>query len=388
MIAHFLFLLISQIVTFQIPFTPSKLIHKQDLIYQRSIHLPQEQIGTSSFSYGGTALAFNPSNNSLFLVGHPYQQKVAEISMTDPATILQPFTDITEGRLPLIGLNPTSDSQIIGGLLVYKNQLYLSAYLYYDGNASQILSHFVSGTKLTTNGDVGGPYQIGSYNIVPGQNTAGFVDGWMVLVPSNWSALLGPVLMGQCCLPIISRTSLGPAIFTLDPEKIGKTNPVPTTPLLYYTGEHPLSSNLANVTTQMGGAVFLNNTDSLLFFGRIGLGKYCYGEGTADKSLEGTGPVDDPFCYDPAEGSKGPHMFPYVYFVWAYDAKDLLKVKNGAMNPWDVRPYDTWQFDLPSKVADAIISGVTYDPIKNLIFISQYHGDGDRPMIHVFKVVS
>ena len=371
----------------------SVLVQSSDLVYQGSFKLPQGQIGTSSFSYGGSALAFNEAHNSLFLVGHPYQQQVAEISIPalgETAVIIQPFTDLSEGRMLSVGQSPCCDNPQVGGLLVYKGQLYESVYLYYDGTASQVLSHFTSGLDLLVRSDISGPYQIGAYGLVPGQNTAGFVDGWMVHVPSEWqSALGGPVLVGQCCIPIISRTSLGPSAFAIDPAQIGST-PAPAVPLLYYTGQHVLPDqgglSLANVTTQMGGAVFPEGTRSLLFFGRIGLGKYCYGEGTSDKSLDGTGPPADPWCYDPAEGSKGPHMYPYEYFVWAYDAVDLTKVKQGLMQPWDVRPYATWPLILPNPISEQIIQGVTYDPSTNRIFVAQYHGDVDRPLIHVFHV--
>ncbi len=139
----------------------------------------------------------------------------------------------------------------------------------------------------------------------------------------------------------------------------------------------------------MAGAVFPEGTRSILFFGRVGLGASCYGEGSSDPSLAGTlvpGQTVDTYCYDPAEASKGPHMYPYSYFVWAYDANDLAAVKQGTMAPWDVRPYSVWSLNLPFGVPDAILQGVAYDPQTGRIFVSQYHGDGGNPLIHVFNV--
>ncbi len=360
-----------------------RLIQASDLVYQGSFRLPQGTFGGSSFAYGGSALAFYSEHSSLFMVGHPWQQMVAEVAIPalgDTATVLQPFVDVTEGRMLSVGTNPVSDNPQVGGLLPYQGKLIASVFLYYDGTAGQIRSHFVSGLDLSVLGDVAGPFQIGAYNQVVGQNTAGFVDGWMVLVPAAWQAALGgPILAGQCCLPIISRTSLGPAAFAIDPAQLSLTDPLPALPLLYYTGQHVLPDqngvSLANVTTQMGGAVFPAGTRSLMFFGRIGLGPYCYGEVPKD-------------CIDPAEGSKGPHMFPYTYFVWAYDVADLAKVKAGQIQPWDVRPYATWPLVLPEPpvVLDEVIQGVTIDQATNRIFLSQYHGDGDNPLILVYGV--
>ena len=159
----------------------------------------------SSFAYGGTALAFNLARGSLFLVGHPYGQQVAEVSVPeirkglsvwdlDTAELLQPLTEATEGKISEAGPNTVN----IGGLLPYQDQLYLTAYVAYDGTGSQTRSHFVSGLDLSVPGDVRGPYRVGRVG-------AGFVSGYFGLVPTEWQAALGgPVLNGQCCLGVVS----------------------------------------------------------------------------------------------------------------------------------------------------------------------------------------
>jgi hypothetical protein len=358
----------------------SPLVQAGDLAYQGAFRLPQGTFGGSSFAYGGAALAFNPAGGSLFMVGHPWQEQVAEFTVPEirratrisdlaTARVLQPFADATEGRLPLVGPNTVN----VGGLLPYQGQLYLSAYVYYDGLENQFLSHFVSGLDLSVRGDVQGPYHVGT------GSGAGLLAGYFGLVPKAWQAALGgPVLNGQCCLSIISRTSLGPAVFTIDPTQLGRTNPVPATGLVYYPLTNPLDSSNPttqfNLTTQMGGVVFPEGTRSVLFFGRQGLGNYCYGEAAE--------------CGDPAVTSKGPHAFPYAYYVWAYDALDLMAVKNGQRQPWDVKPYAVWELNFPFAVQEAVIGGAAYDPVTGRIFVSQYRVDSDNPLIHVFTVGS
>jgi len=115
----------------------------------------------------------------------------------------------------------------------------------------------------------------------------------------------------------------------------------------------------------------------VLFFGRLGLGKYCYGEA-----------VD---CGDTAETSKGPHMPPYVYYVWAYDVSDLAAVRVGKKPAWEVRPYAVWPLLLPFASAGAKIKGATYDAAGGRIILSTSQawtpqGDSDRPLIHVYTV--
>src|SRR5437867_1986550 len=83
-----------------------------DLRYVGAFRVPAGNFGGSSFAYGGTAMAYNPVRNSLFMVGHDWQQFVAEVSIPTPvnsssvdnlptATVIQPFADATEGRLGL-----------------------------------------------------------------------------------------------------------------------------------------------------------------------------------------------------------------------------------------------------------------------------------------------
>src|SRR5262245_49633434 len=91
-------------------------VQLSDLVYQGAFRVPQGSTDQTSFSYGGTALAYNPANNSLFMVGHEWHQRSAEISIPTiinstnissltTATLRQNFADATEGKLNQI--NPT-----------------------------------------------------------------------------------------------------------------------------------------------------------------------------------------------------------------------------------------------------------------------------------------
>ena len=96
---------------------------------------------SDELNYGGTALAFNPANNSLFIVGH--YQNIAEISI--PSAIvnssnldalstdsyLQQMTPVLS-RLPN-QLTGASDGVDIGGLMVSNGELIGTAYAYYSG---------------------------------------------------------------------------------------------------------------------------------------------------------------------------------------------------------------------------------------------------------------
>jgi hypothetical protein len=384
-------------VTPPAPSTPGgRLLQLSDLQYQGAFRLPAGPIGDSTFSYGGTALTYEATHNSLFLVGHDWQQEVAEISIPQPvssdslndlpvATVLQPFADVTDGTMNKVG----SGTAKIGGLLSYQGKLYATVYLYYDAEGAQQLSHYASGENLSVLGDARGPFRVGSLG-------AGFVSGYLGLVPPNWQSTFGgPVLNGQCCIPIISRTSFGPAIFTEDPRNLG-TRTLPASPLVYYPQDSPLaawdsSSPQFNGATEVRGVVFPEGSRSVLFFGRRGVGTFCYGEGTDDRSLAGkTAAGGASYCFDPTDSSKGTHAYPYSYAVWAYDANDLADVKRGKKSPWSVKPYGLWTLSLPFDNPDKHIGGVAYDAKQQLLYVSQQladiDGDDARPLIHVFKL--
>lgn len=355
------------LVTASVQAQSGPLVQSSNLTYLGSFRLPAPS--GNGFMYGGTALGYNPANNSLFITGHPHENLTAEVKIPavgGTATLVQPLTDAFGGRLSSIG----TGSARVGGSLVYKNRLYMTGFLYYDGSGAQSNSHFSrAGTSMS--GGVTGPYRVGSMG-------AGFYSGYMGLVPAEWQSKFGgPALTGNCCLSIISRTSYGPAAFAFDPESSGST----AQPLVYYTGDHQTlgtygasgSNPKFNGTTRITGVVFPQGTSSVLFFGMTGVGSYCYGEAAA--------------CNDPSNSSKGEHAYPYRAYVWAYNANDLAAVRAGSRQPYAVTPYATWELSqLGNVVSDFGVGGAAYDPATGRIYVAKKHGDGDNPLIYVYHV--
>ena len=369
-----------------------------DLQYRGGFLLPKQVSDEKTFAYGGTAPAYNPANHSLFVVGHDWYQLTAEVTAPAPvrsshlrdlrrARFLQPFADATNGRIDATG----GSNNKIGGQLVYRGRLYGSVYVYYDASGSQVVSHWVRPSTKLTAGQARGLYRVGKLG-------AGFVSGYMTVVPARWRSLLGgPALTGNCCIPIISRTSFGPAAFAFDPGKLGATSGgVPDKALVYYPQQHPTlgawddswnprKGVLFNGATAIRGVVFPKGTRSVLFFGTQGIGRFCYGEGTDQRSLDGKPTPDGTtWCYDPDASSKGTHAYPYVPEVWAYDARRLVAVREGHARPWQVKPYATWRLHLP--FGSGRIGGAAYDPAGGRIYLSQQYGNAADPVMHVFKI--
>ncbi len=363
------------------------LVQPGNLQYLGAFRVPSGKFGSDAnaiFDYSDDGLAFYPSHNSLFIKGHIYGQLVAEISIPaivnssnlaslKTASVMQNFTEITEGHLWDENI---SNGMRLGGLLVYNSKLIGAAWAYYDGASEQTKSHFTSGLTLASTGDFHGLYTVG--DVFPA-----FVGGHMTTIPPEWqSALGGPALTGHCCTSIISHQSWGPSAWVFDPDALGVQNPASATPLVYYSSDHPTlgtwsgngSANPAyNMSTVITGLVFPQGTRSVLFFGRTGTGAPCYGTG-AD-------------CGDPVDSSKGTHAYPYSAYMWAYDANDLVAVKNGTKNPWDVRPYYHGVLSLPFDTGANQLNGAVYDSATQRLYIAQSCADGNcLPVVHAFKL--
>jgi hypothetical protein len=352
--------------------------------YKGAFRLPFGENGASSFSYGGTAIAFNPHRRSLFIVGHDHHQAIAEVAVPDivnsdrvedlkTAKILQPFTAIL-ARIP----NWTLEGGCkIGGLLVNGNELIGTVYEFYDAEGNAVDSHFKLSSLDLKKANVTGLFRAGRLG-------GGFVAGYMAHIPNEWKDKLGASqLTGQAALSIISRTSAGPAAFAFNASDLGP-NAAQVMPLAYY----PLAKRLAredtqnplfNTTTQITGLVFPTGTDELWFFGTHGTGPWWYGENGDGQNM-----------HDPAGDYKGPHAYPYVFQAWVYSAHDLLAARKGTRQPWDIKPKDVLTFDLPFSEGSKRIGGAAYDPATRLLYISQLRADrleyDMNPLIHVFQL--
>jgi len=126
------------------------------------------------------ALAFNPTNNSLFVVGHDWDQAVAEISTPalktghlsglNTASVLQPFVRL---------INKVPDNTLKNGdMLVVGNQLVGTTYEYYDATGNAVDSHFKLNSLNLANATATGLFQVGNLG-------GGYVAGYMGPIASD-----------------------------------------------------------------------------------------------------------------------------------------------------------------------------------------------------------
>lgn len=371
-----------------------------NLIYRGAFRVPQGANGSPThfhgFAFGGQAIGFNPyrgPSGSLFIVGHPDESRIAEISIPalktgiidnlNTATTLQNLTNVT-ARVDNYTLEETV---YIGGLLVNEaSGLVVSLYEYYDGDADATDSHYTCDTLNLSTSNVSGLFTVGTQN-------PGYYAGYMSYIPSSHTGIIGKKhLTGMCAVAVAARTSNGPGLFAFNAgELTGISHTLDVENLVYYPmpqggsgpNDHPIfpvdSTNpVYNTSSQIRGVVWASGADNVLFFGSHGTGTWWYGSNG-----------DFPDLNDPARTSKGEHAYPYRYQIWSYPVGDLLSVMSGSMNPWSPS-YSYWELTLPYSDTAKFAGGVAFDKTRNKIYLSQLNVDeaglDTLPIIHVFDV--
>lgn len=380
------------------------LLTQSNLEYVGAFRVPR-QSGTAQVGEGhGLAyrgVSVQRPNGSLFVGSRG--NRVAEIAIPTPvntttfaalpqATILNPganvaLPEVSEGTMTTANIGG-GESANLNGLLAYNGNLIFSALAVYS-NSGQNKSHWKkTGLDITAVGGVTGPHEIvTAYGI----DSSRWHGGGMCYVPSNWQSALGaPVLTGNTGGSIVSSLSRGPTLTAFDPDHLGVMTVNGTVVLGYPNGNElntagdaadGVSSEIWNQTSRARHMVWPNGTRSVLFFGRHGTGPYYYG------SLLGV---------------TGNHAPPYRYQVWAFDASDLARVKNGEIALNAVQPYAYWGFTIPMfqhttatgaqvDIAGACIQPASESPSgKQRIYIAaagqETQESSNLPVIHVFDV--
>jgi hypothetical protein len=369
------------------------LLTANDLTYEGAFRYPNSD-------FGGRAITpyKNPETGklTLFINGSDQQRSDGQVAQIEvPRTLaisnnindlpiaatVQPFSDVSDGELskrPNSLGNATNGSPIYG-MLAYENKLIVASTFYYD--YIQNASHGVSSLILSNKNDFNGFY---SFRSIDGSFLAPprALGGQMSKLPTEWQAGLGGIaITGNQSVPVMSTTSFGPAITIFDPSDVGTKNPIPGKTLLFYSQERPLcgtwqcestTNNYFNGTTEIVGHAAVSGTRTILFIGKHGVGTYWYG------NAEG-GPNG---LKAPCPNGVGPYSDKYEYRVYAYDTKDLVKVKNGALKPWEVMPYAIF----PLKEINAVnatsnycenIKSATFDQDSRTLFISHWMSRGE-----------
>jgi Domain of unknown function (DUF4214) len=333
---------------------------------------------------------------SLFGVGHDQTQYISEISIPVPvksvgknvaelntAGVLQDFKDIKGSlyghiEMPRVGLEylPAHGDQIT-------DKLYFSWADHLDeGNTGS--THGWCELNLTT------PQSQGIWAI--GGRTNYVTGDYIFEIPSAWAAAYTPgYRLATGRYRDGGQDAQGPALFTFGPWNQG--NPpaggavLLTTTLLMYDNvltpepQHNLN-NYSHADEWNGGAwLTAGNKSAIIFVGNKGVGNTWYG---CDE-----GQVCPPECE--CGESRGWWANTIEAQMIFYDPDDIAKVVQGTMaanlpQPYAVLSLDSYLYHLTSAREKYHISAVAYDRLHGLLFIFEPSADGDKAIVHVWKL--
>ncbi|MBD1262806.1 T9SS type A sorting domain-containing protein [Maribacter polysiphoniae] len=355
------------------------------LTYEGAFRIQASENGISDLNYAQGPIAYNYENHSLFIVGHAHQQAIAEYAIPEIVksetlselnmveTPIQVFSDV---------LSQTADGNPEGidrvGGLYYVNhggqaKLIVNAYEYYDAPADNTVS-----TLIVNDANALETTSVSGYYNFEGSPPA-HSSGWISAIPEAWQEELdGTHITGHSSgIPIISRASVGPSAFAFDiNDALNTTQSIKTNTLLDFKLSNPLHSDLSNesktndIWTHLSRATYgfiVPGTRTYLTIGSSG----GHESGICYKCTQDNGNLCGGYCTPEADDN-------YQYY-WLWDMNDLVAVKNGTLNPYDVRPYDHGYFNTPFQAnGSKKIGGGTFDPSTGNLYLSVQSGDTEQ----------
>lgn len=371
-----------------------------NLEYAGGFRFPTDVYGDSDVTYAQGAIALGAGGSSVYIVGHAQRQAIGEFRMPELVNSLKTSdfrtASLVQNFSRVLSRGETGNPQaidVVAGMQYINGQLLVNGFNYYD--ASGGATHTTLVVKAASN--LAGS-AVGGFHSLVGRAHA---SGWISPVPEAWqSELGGPYITGHSSGdPIISRLSVGPSAFVFNPlsPSLGSLAPssIPTTTLMDFSLTNPIGIGTKD------NATYLNNSDrtntlwnhlSKATYGFIVPGTRSYltlgytgglTSGVGYKATQNNGNICSGYCaYDASD---------YYSYYWLFDMNDLLKVKSGAMKPYQVMPYSYGKFTRPHATNgfNAILGGA-YDSAKGLLYLSLQRGEilnyGWAPTVVAFKV--
>lgn len=304
----------------------------------------------SDTNYAVGTLAFNPDRHSLFIAGHAQHNAIAEFAVPEPSMetdvvalpvvseSLQPFVQVLD-RSP--SGNPEGINRVTG-MLWLDGQLLVNAENWYDAGGQNQDTTLVVRDATDLGGVVDGYFEL---------DGAAHAGGYMAPIPAEWqSALGGRFLTGWASnYSIISRYSVGPSLFSFEPNDIlesaaGATGPVGTVAHMDFPhgGEHYMGDDALDA--EEGSASDLWNFLSRGVYGFIVPGTRTFAvlgssggvdSGIGYKITQNDGNLCGGYCaYDAND---------YYNYYWYFDLDEIL----AAAETYEPRPYAYGRWSVP-----------------------------------------
>ncbi len=396
--------------------TSLPLLQISDLQYEGAFAIPADNNGVLGANYSAGTITYNSTNGSIFLAGHQNGAAVGEYSIpslvnsTDvaalnSATILQDFRQVLQYTI-----GDYVEINLISGMAMVNDKLIINAVEYYDADANNLHT----GVVLQTPTDIANS-SVDAYYSLEG---AAHTSGWLSPIPAEWQTLLGGdyIAGNSSKYSINSRLAIGISAFAFNASDMTNAAPgtVATTTLLDFDLSNPLYADYANYENSNYNLVEINGDNS--FTGHtfadanatVGtndlwteISQASYGfiiPGTSTyMAIGASGGHGMGIGYKPTQSDGNVCGGPCPYdaddrynYYWLWDVNDLLAVKNGTLNPHDVRPYDYGVFDVPFQTDIYTqtpefheILGGTYDADNEILYLAIDDGASTGQYEHV-----
>ncbi|MDX8551792.1 hypothetical protein KHC33_01230 [Methanospirillum sp. J.3.6.1-F.2.7.3] len=386
-----------------------------DLQYIGAFRVPISEDEEYGWAYGGGGLSYYPAGDPmggndgypglLFGMGHDQKNKITEISIPQPvispdkqvtdlntAGTIQSFTDLNEGIFTDSGQGAPLKGDVC---YIPKQTGQSSDHVYFtfaEHLEFDLVASLASSTPNLASPLVQGPWKIGTYSNF-------CTNDYLFEIPASWSdEYLPGYRLAAGRFRDGSLGGSGPSLFALAPWKNGNP-PSPQSiltsirPLLLYEKGYEGSSRVMegfnNADEWSGGAwVTAGDKSAILFVGTKGRGNFWYGfsDGTV-------WPDDPPFppIPSPPHDERGWWAESFEGVIYFYDPGDLAQVAQGLLEPYEPQPYaelkvDQYLYHISSTQQKRHLGDVTYDRTRGNLYLTEFMGDGDNCLIHVWKI--
>jgi len=376
------------------------LLQLGDINYAGAFRLDGNQHGATAFdqlSYQEKVIiAMNNTTGNLLVTGSGESNtknfgefEIPTLSTSTTLTDLnigastQDFVNVID-QLPLNTADPDDGNGITlygmlekGGKIIFN---YARYYDTYNGGTSPETVGVVSDSTDLANSTITGAYE---YDV---SNRA---CGWMSEIPAEWQvALGGETITGfssGASRGILGRLSVGPSAFVIDTDDLLAPIPangtvVSTTTLLDFPYPNGMGiTNPANITTELWEAGRIWNNISETNYGFIVPGTSTY------MCLGFDGGFTSGIGYKLHNNNYGdydaitPTDYRNTYYL--FNVNDMVRVKNGELNSYDMLPYASGTFSSPifgEGSNDRRISGATYDAATGRLYLAVTNGDDSQ----------
>ncbi len=377
----------------------------RDIRYLGALRLPPDGEGDeNAFAYGGEAMAFCQSGDSgkgsLYLTGHNWFTRVAEIGIPGPsplrdpealpqASLLQPFSDI---RGPLFSRWTLEIPRV--GLEALDGKLFFCWGAHFE-EASGWGTHGARSLDLS----LPPPEAVCS---VGGRQWVYATNDYLFGIPPAWAAAHLPGYdLASGRFRDGGWGGMGPALFALRSRDIleaGMDEAVRAVPLILYdnsyTGDEGAKvTGYSHADSFSGGAwVDTSAGSAVVFIGTHGYGKTWYGFANGVRyPLGGNEEEVYPAVPPPPYEQRGWWNSDFRPVMTLYDPLDLARAAKGTLPASQVQPYallDLSGYMLRGKLDTdmQLLGDAAYDRARALLYVQELLADGDRPVIHVFRI--